>query len=142
MDDPTRRADHHTYSPLFHRGQTTQIGQLPTTPDRAHRDHDQRLAATRNAFALLVLPTPPPLHVAGHGRQSIPEALKLGLDDAEWTNAEAATITAERFAWITWTQLNETVKKAAAQFTEGDPSMNGTVHRLATEIANSIQRHS
>ncbi len=99
-------------------------------------------SATRNAFALLVLPTPPPLHVAGHGRQSIPEALQLGLDDAEWTNEEAATIAAERFAWITWTQLNETVQKAAAQFAEADPSMNGTVHRLAAEIANSIQRHS
>lgn len=100
------------------------------------------LARLRTAFALLVLADQPPVRVARHGRMTIPEAMKLGLDDSQWADDDIERVIAERLAWITWERLGETVRTAAARFTSGDPSIDGTVRRLAGEVHNALTRHA
>lgn len=100
------------------------------------------LAKERTAFALLVLPHEPPVQVAKHGRMTISEALKLGLDDSAWTDDEIERVSRECFAWITWKNLGETVRTAADRFTSGDPSIDGAVRRLTAEVHNALARHA
>lgn len=100
------------------------------------------LAKERTAFALLVLADEPPVRVARHGRMTIPEALKLGLDHGVWADDGIDRVVTEHFAWITWEKLGETVRTAADHFTCGDPSIDGTVRRLAGEVHNALTRHA
>lgn len=100
------------------------------------------LARHRTAFALLVLPDEPPVRVAEHGRMRIPDALRLGLDNSVWTDDEIERVSSEHFAWITWRSLGETVSSAADRFSSSDPSVDGSVRRLAAEVQHALQRHA
>jgi hypothetical protein len=73
---------------------------------------------------------------------TISQALKLGLDDSVWADDEIERVTSERFAWITWRNLGETVRTAADRFTSGDPSIDGAVRRLTAEVHNALTRHA
>lgn len=100
------------------------------------------LAKKRTAFALLVLPEEPPVRVAKHGRMRIPDALRLGLDDSVWTEDEIEEVSSEHFTWITWRSLGETVRTAADRFISSDPSIDGSVRRLAEEVQHALARHA
>jgi hypothetical protein len=92
---------------------------------------------------LLVLGSPPPITVARVGTLGIVEAITrstgaLGDPDNEellWAAAEHAV------AWITWDDLARTVRRAAAQPVQADPSTAAAVHRMAGALDRAIAWH-
>lgn len=98
-------------------------------------------AAGRCAILLLVLGTPPPLLVRGHGRLSLNDAIELG----------APALTAARVdpspgntsvRWTTWRHIAAQVQAAAQRFTNPDPSVLTAVTRAVHQLTDAVSVHS
>lgn len=106
-------------------------------------------ARGRSALVLLVLRKPPPISVQKQGRLPLEEAVALklaeviaGAPDHSFDHRSMIERIPEVFAWITWAELADVVDRAAADFVTSDPSIAGTVRRLAGSIATSTRVHS
>jgi hypothetical protein len=106
-------------------------------------------AEGKSPLLLLILGSPPPVTVKGHGRLSIEDAVSLHLaavlDRSEHRHLEHSTMLEQlpaAVAWITWHEVAQTVSEEAAGFPSSDPSVIGAVRRLANSVTRSIERHS
>ena len=97
----------------------------------------------------LVLPEPPPVPVAYHGRLDIADAIRLRLDEvyreAEGhprTMTELDSSISETVAWTTWREITAIVSKQAGAFTAESVSVVQCVRRLAGAITSAVTRAS
>ena len=119
-----------------------QAHQLPREFVAVHR-----YAEGRAPLLLLVLPKPPPVSVAGHGSLSIREAIQLNFgtkSGAHATYEQVARLTdtiASSTAWITWSEIQDVVRRQASAFPSGTQSIAGCVSRLAALVEHAVVFH-
>lgn len=108
-----------------------------------------RAAGSGSPLVLLVMRHDPPLRVQNHGRLSLAEAVTLQLDevlagavDHNLDHAEMVARIPEVFAWITWAEVGDVVHRQAHAFVSDNPSVAGTVRRLANSVAAAIEAHT
>jgi len=108
-----------------------------------------RDSGSKTPLLLLLLPAAPPVLVKGHGRLSVANAVDAHLAsvlrraDIQGPNYDELTNgLADVVAWVTWSQLAQVVADQASSFASGDPSVDGSVHRLSALVQESISRHS
>lgn len=119
-------------SPTFQRPQITRSVQA-----LHHRSQ------SRTGLLLLVVPTAPPVAVAGLGRMSIEDAVRLGISDCAHPREvlELEAFAAQSVAWITWAQIAAIVRSSAEQLETADGSLAATVQRLAQSVVRAIEWH-
>lgn len=101
-------------------------------------------AEGRIPLLLLVLNAPPPVHVQGHGRQSLAAAIIAGLPEvislpgttSTWYEKIDQTVT-----WITWHEIADVVRRQLQIIDGADSSVAATIKRLAESITGSIEWH-
>jgi hypothetical protein len=97
---------------------------------------------------LLILGSPPPITVKKQGLMEITEAITEHLP-----MVLAATGADERLedlvgripgvvSWITWAEINTVVARQLASIKIEDPSLLGTVNRLAESVSIAVAIHS
>lgn len=99
--------------------------------------------AGRQPLLLLVLGTPPPLRVKGHGAVPVADALQLGIDsisarlehDLPALNADSLV------AYVTWAEIAAQVELAAAAYRATDDGAGQTIKRLAASLTQAVQVH-
>jgi len=107
-----------------------------------------REAKTRAPVLLLILGSRPPITVKKQGLRSITEAITEHLPQVL-----ANTGADERFedlvkripkvvSWITWAEINTVIARQLSSMKVEDPSLRGTVERLATAVSAAIAVHS
>lgn len=108
-----------------------------------------REAGTRDPVLLLILGSPPPFTVQGHGpkdvRQAISESLpavlhKTGADDEHLDDLVKRI--PEVVSWITWADIESIVVRQMSSVKVEDPSLHRTVERLVTAVSTAIAIHS
>ncbi len=106
-------------------------------------------ARRRTPLLLLLLGEDPPVTVKGHGRLGLEEAVSLHLPDvlsrADGQSLDQSSLMGgihEVVSWTTWQQLGSVVNEQAALFRSEDPSVVGSVSRLADSVTQAIARHS
>jgi hypothetical protein len=108
-----------------------------------------RQAGSRVPALLLVLGTPPPVNVSGHGQRDLAQAItehlpllhsRTGGDDEDLD--ELVERIPEVVSWITWAEIDQTVRRQLASFVEADPSMRGTLERLTQAVTSAVAIHS
>ena len=107
-----------------------------------------REAGDRNGLLLLVLPAPPPVHVRGHGRLALHDAVALCLPrvleraDGQFQPIdELRSIIDSTLAYTTWPRIEEEVKGALKEFTSNNPSIQRSISRLGEAVINAIRWH-
>jgi len=107
-----------------------------------------RAAKTRDPVMLLILGSPPPVRVSGQGLWEIGEAIKdqlprvlrhTGADECE---GDLVKRIPEVVSWITWAKLDAVVARQLSSIKIDDPSLRGSVERLATALSAAIAIHS
>lgn len=120
-------------------------------PEQLAREYVTLLdqAATRVPLLLLVLGSPPPVAVKGHGRLDPIDAVtsQLGAVLARTIGYEedATSLVAqlpETLAWITWAEIREVIRRQAAHFPNATDGLAGTINRLAEAAITAIDWHS
>jgi hypothetical protein len=107
-----------------------------------------RTAGDRSPLLLLVLGAAPPLLVTGAGRMSIEDSIRQHLPALHAVSGHPvplADLTArisEVCAWITWGELADVVTARQAGFVADDPSVVGSVRRLAAAVGRAVARHA
>jgi hypothetical protein len=97
---------------------------------------------------LLILGSPPPVTVKKQGLRKIPEAIKDHLQEVldKASGDEQLEDLVKRIpkvvSWITWAELNTVVARQLSSLKVDDPSLRGTVERLATAVSAAIAVHS
>ena len=101
-----------------------------------------REARDRNGLLLLVLPAPPPVHVKGHGRLALHDAVALCLprvlELAEGPFPpidELRSIIDSTVAYTTWPRIEEEVKGALKEFPR-------TIHQSSAALAALARQSS
>jgi hypothetical protein len=101
-------------------------------------------AAGRQPLLLLVLGEPPPIPVRGHGLLGIADAVRLGSElMSERLGKEVSMpnpLTA--VAYSTWTDLADSVVRAADAYQNQDQSAVQAIRRIATSAAEAVSAHS
>lgn len=115
---------------------TFQTEQLAREALIAHRH-----AAGRRAVVLLVLDTPPPIAVRGHGRLSITEAMEVGIHGIAGRLPTVPVADVE-VRWTTWTDIATRTEQSLASFTNPNPSVMASVQRMSRTISAAIRAHS
>jgi hypothetical protein len=107
-----------------------------------------REAGDRNGLLFLVLPAPPPIHVRGHGRLALHDAVALCLPrvlertDGQFPSiSELCSIIDSTVGYTTWPRIEEEVEGALEKFPCEDPSVRGSISRLGHAVINAIRRH-
>lgn len=103
---------------------------------------------TKIPLLLLLLPSGPPVPVAGHGRMEIPAAVELYLSSvlsrAEGHSLESKELV-ERvpqvFAWITWQQIADVIRRERDEVECLDASQAMSIRRLADFALDAVIRH-
>ena len=98
---------------------------------------------------LLILGSPPPFTVRGQGpkdiKQAISESLSLVLHKTG-AEGELSDDLLKRIpkvvSWITWAEINTVVTRQLSRMKIEDPSLRGTVKRLATAVSAAIAVHA
>lgn len=126
------------------------IGRSSFQPQQLAREY---LAVTQEAgdrapLLLLILGTPPPVAIAGHGRLPIHDAIAHHLptvhplihhpDPLDELTGRIPDVC----AWTTWHDLAYTVADQDARTTDTDPSTTATITRLVTSITHAVARHA
>ncbi|MGH3623461.1 MAG: hypothetical protein ACRDQ5_16965 [Sciscionella sp.] len=108
-----------------------------------------RDAGPRTPLLLLLLGSPPPVRVRGHERLDIAEAVALHIESVlDRTEHHGLSLTSlqqqlpETCAWITWHELAHVVADQQARYATDDPSVAGSIRRLATSITRAISWHA
>jgi hypothetical protein len=108
------------------------------------RDHQ-----TTHRLLLLVLAAPPPLSVKGLGRMGITEAITSQLTAVHARAAAPPHLPSllaqapNAWAWITWSELNEVLERAAAALSHiADLSVRASVSRTAQSAIRAIRWHA
>lgn len=107
-----------------------------------------RAAGTRDPVLLLILGSPPPVTVKKQGLRGITEAitehLPMVLDNIGTSERldDLVTRIPEVVSWITWRELDTVVARQLSSVKIEDPSLRGTVERLATAVSAAIAVHS
>jgi hypothetical protein len=106
------------------------------------------LADGRAPLLLLLLGTPPPIRVAGHGCLSVTDAIGLHLDAVHarldrhpWSLARLREQLDRSWAWTTWTQLAEVLHTQNPPGTYADPSVAAAVTRMVTAVEEATHWH-
>jgi len=108
-----------------------------------------RAAGSRDPVLLLILGSPPPFTVRGQGpkdiKQAISESLSLVLHKTG-AEGELSDDLLKRIpkvvSWITWAEINTVVTRQLSRMKIEDPSLRGTVKRLATAVSAAIAVHA
>jgi hypothetical protein len=107
-----------------------------------------REAGGRNGLLLLVLPTPPPICVRGHGRLGLHDAvanwLPRVLERAEGEFPpinELYSMIDSTLAYTTWTAVSEQIERALNQFSSPQQSVQRSIRRLAHAALDAIKWH-
>jgi hypothetical protein len=105
-------------------------------------------AKGRSGLLLLVLPESPPVLVTGQGRLSLNEAVNRFLPQVlERAEVDLPPLEELRskldstLAYVTWQRIYEEVEGALRSFSSSDPSIRGTVSRLANAALDAIRWH-
>jgi hypothetical protein len=93
---------------------------------------------------LLVLSKPPPVLIQGGGRQSLEDAIMIGLREVilqpdqvnEWHGKIEDTV-----SWITWKEIEQIVRRNLSAMERTDLSVRESIRRLVQSITDSIERH-
>lgn len=100
--------------------------------------------AGRQPLLLLVLGTPPPLRVKGHGALQVADALRLGMDsissrlERDLPGLDAAS----SVAYVTWSEIAAQVERAAAaDYRATDGGAGQTIERLAASLTQAVRVH-
>lgn len=108
-----------------------------------------REAQERQPLLWLVLSSPPPLPVQGHGRLGLTEAIDLHLESvlnrAENHNLEKSALLEqinEVVCWTTWQTVAEVVREQVHNIDCADPSVAACVRRLTDAVIRSVNWHS
>lgn len=103
---------------------------------------------SKKPLLLLILSRPPPVLVAGHGRLSIADAIRLHLAEV-YEKADRHTSTLEKLnseivgsiAWITWGEMAQIVMEQAKAFESQSGSLEKCVVRLSNSFLRAVERH-
>ncbi|MFK5645118.1 hypothetical protein ACI3ET_01200 [Ornithinimicrobium sp. LYQ121] len=98
-------------------------------------------AEGRRAVHLLVLGAPPPVQVRGLGPLQMQDALAVGLDLLEDRVPDRSTDGVEML-WTTWEAIAHRVATSQGMFTNADPSVVWSVHRMGAALRTAIDLHS
>ncbi|MDQ1250018.1 MAG: hypothetical protein QG597_4395 [Actinomycetota bacterium] len=108
-----------------------------------------REAADRTPLLLLILGNPPPVRVTGQGRMSITDAISrhLGsvltrMDDPPHDETTLITGLDDTITWITWHEIATVVDAQRTRWGPADPSLVGTINRLADSVIHAVTRHT
>jgi hypothetical protein len=107
-----------------------------------------REAKARAPVLLLILGSPPPVTVKKQGLRDITEAIKDHLQEIldKTGDDEHSDDLVKRIpqvvSWITWSELDAVVTRQLASMKIENPSLRGTVERLATALSAAIAIHS
>jgi hypothetical protein len=120
-------------------------------PEQLAREYITLMSRAEGAVPLLLLlGVEPPIRVKGNGQLGIAEAVgrflgpvleRLG-DPALPSESELMERIPEVFCWISWPDLDERVREAAAKYVAGHYSANASVRRVASFIRNAIVWHA
>lgn len=97
-------------------------------------------AEGRRAVHLLVLGSPPPVQVRGLGPLRVEDALAVGLDLLADRVADRSVDGVETL-WTTWDTISQRVGRSLQEFTNADPSVVLSVHRMADAVRETIDIH-
>ena len=103
---------------------------------------------TRDPVLLLILGSPPPVTVKKQGLRNITEAITehlpqvLANTGADECFEDLVKRIPEVVSWITWAELDAVVTRQLASMKFEDPSLRGTVKRLATAVSAAIAVHA
>ena len=107
-----------------------------------------RMKKTRAPVLLLILGSPPPVTVKKQGLRDIAEAIREHLQEVlDKTGGDAhlddlVKRIPEVVSWIPWAELDAVVVGQFSSMKIDDPSLRGTVERLATAVSAAIAIHS
>jgi hypothetical protein len=126
------------------------IGRSSFQPQQLAREYlaVTREASDRTPLLLLILGTPPPVAVTGHGRLPVHDAIAHHLPTVHTLAHHPSPLdelTAripDVCAWTTWHDLAHTVLTQHAHTTNTDPSTTAAITRLVTSITHAVARHS
>lgn len=107
-------------------------------------------AGPRTPLLLVVLGSPPPVRLAGHaGRIALQEAVTLHLgtvynrvDGVPLDLDEMTRRLPDTLAWITWSEIQQTVVRQAEKFADLDQELAGTIRRLSASVTAAIDWHA
>jgi hypothetical protein len=128
----------------FRKGATFNVEQLPRELLclQAH-------SGNRTPLLLLVLPTPPPIRLAGSGRHDVDAGVAVGLESlcarAGMAVEEYETLLASipnRVAWITWSEIYTVVTRQKGALSHLPSSIAAALQRTADGVAETIRWHS
>ncbi|TNB74169.1 hypothetical protein FHJ30_05585 [Arthrobacter sp. BB-1] len=120
-------------------------------PEQLAREYIALLSKAGSAAPILfLLGVTPPLRVKGNGQLEITEAVGRFLgpvlervgDQSLPSESELMARIPEVFCWISWSDLDECVREAAATYLAGHPSGDASVQRVASFIHNAIAWHA
>ena len=115
------------------------------------REYMALLAAadSRVPLLLLILGSPPPVTVQGHGRLEVADAITLKLAEVlERTSESAESLESlvaripDVVAWVTWDEVGSAVAAQQASFADQGSELDGTVKRLCDAVTTAIDWHS
>jgi hypothetical protein len=101
----------------------------------------------RDGLLLLVLPGPPPVRVARHGKLALHDAVARFLPDVlKQTEGfpdidELCSIIDDTVAYTTWQTIEQEVEDSLRTFSCDDPSVQGSVCRLGKAVIDAIRWH-
>jgi hypothetical protein len=107
-----------------------------------------REAKARDPVLLLILGSPPPVTVKKQGLRDITEAIKDHLQEVlekaggDEHFEDLVKRIPEVVSWITWAELDNVVAHQLSSMKIEDPSLRGTVERLAAAMSTAIAVHS
>lgn len=108
-----------------------------------------RAAGPRLPTLLLILGAPPPVTVKKRGRRELAKAITdhlpslLARSGRETESLiDLTNRIPEVVAWITWAEVAGVVSRQLSCIDIDDPSIRGTIDRLAASVSSAISRHA
>lgn len=120
-------------------------------PEQLAREYVTLVSRAGSAVPVLfLLGVTPPLRVKGNGQLGITEVLGRTLgpvlervgDPSLPSESELMALIPEVFCWISWSELDDCLREAAATYLAGHPSGDASVQRIASFIRNAINWHA
>jgi len=119
-------------------------------PDQLAREYVAVVqeAGERQPLLLLVLPTAPPVPIRAHGRMPVHEAIAGWIDaavecsDLELSSDELLARIDDVVAFTTWGDVSRCVSGGVAAFADADPTVLGSIERMAHAVQSAIEWHS
>lgn len=107
-----------------------------------------REAKDKIPLLILVLPSEPPISVAGEGRvdpveynkQTLPKVFSES-DSHQHSLEELLSMVSNHIAWITWDEVYDIINKQNTNYQALNKSEKLSINRLCEAIFDAIQRH-